>query len=57
MREALRWGVRDAAMFYRAGLIDQALGNPGGAQPFFRAAQATDPTFDAHARRVIGLGL
>ena len=57
MREALRWGVRDAAMFYRAGLIEQALGNPGGAQPLFRAAQATDPTFDAHARRVIGLGL
>ncbi len=57
MGEALRWGVRDAAMFYRAGLIEQALRNQASAEAFFRAAQATDPTFDAHARRVIGLGL
>ena len=57
IREALRWGVRDAAMFYRAALIEEALGNQASAQAFFHAAQATDPTFDAHARHVIGLGL
>lgn len=57
MREALRWGLRDAAMFYRAGFIERALGNEAGAEGFFRTAQATDPTFDARARRVIGMGL
>ncbi len=55
MREALRWGFRDAALFYRAGTIEQALGNQTGARRFFRASQETDPTFDDQARRVLGI--
>lgn len=56
MREALRWGVRDARLFYRAALIEQALGRRAQAQAHFAAAMQTDPTFDEHARRIHGLG-
>ncbi len=56
VREALRWGVRDAALFYQAGTIEQALGNRSQADAFFRAARETDPTFDELARRVLGMG-
>lgn len=56
IREALASGVRDAKLFYRAGVIEQTLGNRGQAQQFFRTARQTDPTFDEHARRVVGLG-
>lgn len=55
MRQALRWGARDAGLFYRAGRIEQALGNPAQAQAFFQAAQATDPRFDLQARQALGL--
>ena len=55
MREALRWGVQDAGLFYRAGLIEQALGERARAKAFFEKAQATDPTFDRQARRVLGV--
>lgn len=57
MHEALRWGIRDAGMFYRAGTIEQALGNHAQARVFFQAAQKTDPTLDEQARRAAGLGL
>lgn len=57
MQEALRWGIRDAGMFYRAGTIEQKLGNQDRASSFFRQAQETDPTFDEQARRALGLGL
>jgi tetratricopeptide (TPR) repeat protein len=56
MREALRWGIRDAGMFYRAGSIEQKLGNDSQAVAFFQLAQQTDPTFDEQARRTSGLG-
>jgi len=56
MTEALHWGVRDARLFYRAGLIEQALGNLSQAQHFFLAAMQTDPTFDDTARRILGFG-
>lgn len=55
MREALRWSIRDAGMFYRAGAIEEALGNHPRARRFFRAAMETDPTFDERARRMSGL--
>ncbi len=57
MREALRWGVRDAAMVYRAGMIEDALGNRTHAQAFFRSSAEIDPTFDERARRAMGMGL
>lgn len=55
MNEALRWGIRDAEMFDRAGKIEQALGNHSQAQALFQRAQDTDPTFDDQAQRTSGL--
>lgn len=57
MQEALKAGIRDPAMFYRAGTIEQKLGNQEQAGAFFRRAQETDPTFDENARRALGLGV
>jgi tetratricopeptide (TPR) repeat protein len=57
MREALRWGIRDPALFYRAGTIEKALGNDSQAIAFFRLARETDPTFDEKAQRALGLGV
>jgi tetratricopeptide (TPR) repeat protein len=57
MQNALRWGTRDAAMFYRAGAIEQKLGNVDRANTFFQSALQTDPTFDERARRIAGLEL
>ena len=56
MQEALRWGIRDAGMFYRAAAIAQALGQQHEARRLFAAAARTDPTFDDQARRVMGMG-
>lgn len=55
MREALRWGLRDAGLAYRAGIIEQGLGHRREARRYFDAARAADPTFDEHARRVLGI--
>ncbi len=57
MQEALRWGVRDAGLYYRAGTIAQALGDGDAARRFFGLAGDIDPRFDDLARRVAGLGL
>jgi tetratricopeptide (TPR) repeat protein len=57
MREAMRWGVRDAGLYYRAGAIEQALGDAAAARRFFDLAVHTDPRFDDLARRAAGLGL
>ncbi len=56
MQEALSAGIRDARFFYRAGLIEKALGNVSQAQHFFLATMQTDPTFDDTARRILGFG-
>lgn len=56
MREALRSGVRDAAMVYRAGMIEDALGNRAQARAFFRTVSRIDSTFDEQARRALGMG-
>jgi tetratricopeptide (TPR) repeat protein len=57
MREALRWGVRDAKLFYRAAQIEEALGRRAQALTYLASAMGTDPTFDEHARRIQGFGL
>ncbi|MGQ0570217.1 MAG: tetratricopeptide repeat protein, partial [Armatimonadota bacterium] len=57
MRDALQWGLRDAGMHYRAGTIEEALGNHAQARKFFASALQIDPTFNEHARRVSGMGL
>lgn len=56
MKEALSGGICDAGMFYRAGLIEQKLGNSAEASVYFQLAQKTDPTFDEQARRILGIG-
>ncbi len=57
MKEAMKSGIRDAGMFYRAGTIEQNLGNQATATAFFKQAQETDPTFDEKARQALGLGV
>lgn len=57
MKTALSSGIRDAGMFYRAGTIEQKLGNQAQATAFFKKAQETDPTFDENARKALGLGV
>ncbi|MBW4574882.1 MAG: tetratricopeptide repeat protein [Aphanothece sp. CMT-3BRIN-NPC111] len=57
MQEGLRSGIRDPAMFYRAGIIEQKLGNQKQALAFFKLVQQSDPTFDENARKALGLGV
>lgn len=57
MQEALSSGIRDPGLFWRTGKISQALGKQSQAKAYFQLAQQTDPTFDAQARRALGLGL
>lgn len=57
MREALRWGVRDAKLFSRAARIEEALGRRPQALTYLASALETDPTFDEHAPRIQGFGL
>lgn len=55
MRKALRWGLRDATLYYRAGMIEQVLGDRAQAEVFFEKAQSTDPGFDQRTRRALGV--
>ena len=55
VREALETGVRDAEIFYRAGIIEEALGNEDGAIAYFQLAKETNPTFDELTGKLLGL--
>ena len=55
LQEAIARGTRDAGIFYRAGIVEQALGNRPQATAYFQLAQETDPTFDKKAQQVLGL--
>ncbi|HLO51063.1 MAG TPA: tetratricopeptide repeat protein [Kamptonema sp.] len=57
MAEALRWGIRDAGMFYRAGAIAKALGNHTQSEAYVKQAREIDPTLDEQAQQALGLGL
>lgn len=57
IEEAMRWGVRDAAIFYRACAIAKALGKEERARSYFQQARSTDPTLDERAQQALGLGL
>lgn len=46
VQEAIKTGIRDAALFHRAGVIAQALGGSSRAGRWFLMTQETDPTFD-----------
>ena len=55
IQEALRWGVRDARLYYRAAMIEQALGDAAGAHRFLTLMHETDPTFDLRTRQILGV--
>ncbi|HBE21679.1 MAG TPA: hypothetical protein DEG17_23645 [Cyanobacteria bacterium UBA11149] len=57
IEEALRWGIRDPGIFYRAGNIAEKLGQKQQAISYFQLAQKTNPAFDGQARQTLGLGL
>ncbi|MDB9512447.1 tetratricopeptide repeat protein [Kamptonema animale CS-326] len=57
MAEALRWGVRDAAMFYRVGAIEKALGNLTQSEVYIRKATKVDSTLDAVTGEALGLDM
>ncbi|OCR00992.1 hypothetical protein BCD67_06435 [Oscillatoriales cyanobacterium USR001] len=57
MAEALRWGVRDAVMFYRVGAIEKALGNRTQSDVYIRKATEIDPTLDAVTGQALGLDM
>ncbi|ASC71914.1 hypothetical protein XM38_028680 [Halomicronema hongdechloris C2206] len=55
IQEALDHGIRDAGIFYRAGVIEAALKHPQQAERYFQQAQEADPTFDDQVRHRLGL--
>ncbi|WP_299428503.1 hypothetical protein, partial [uncultured Meiothermus sp.] len=55
IRVALQAGIRDAELYYRAGQIEQQLGNQLQAEMYFAQAQEVDPRFDRGFRRWLGL--
>ncbi len=57
IQSALQLGTKDAAIFYRAAAIAQALGNNQQALTYQKLSQQIDPTFDQQARRGLGMGL
>lgn len=46
LQEAIALGTREARLFYRAGMVEQSLGNPKQARLYFQMAQQLNPTFD-----------
>jgi tetratricopeptide (TPR) repeat protein len=46
IKEALRLGTKDARLFYHAGMIQRAAGDPNGARNYLRQALALNPEFD-----------
>ena len=55
LKTALEQGTRNAVIFYRAGLIEQQLGNETAASEYFEAAETVDPTFSERDRLIWGL--
>lgn len=57
IQQAIAQGEQNAALFYRAGEIEQALGNSIQALADFQRAKAIDPNFDEAARTAAELGI
>ena len=55
LQTALEQGTRNAVIFYRAGLIEQQLGNEAVASEYFEAVNAVDPTFSERDKQIWGL--
>ncbi len=55
LQTALEQETGNAVIFYRAGLVEQQLGNEAAASEYFEAAQTVDPTFSERDRQIWGL--
>ncbi len=51
LKKAIATGQRSAVIFYRAGLVEQHLGNSNQAETYFQQSKATDPMFDFQETR------
>ncbi|MEG3896823.1 MULTISPECIES: tetratricopeptide repeat protein [unclassified Microcoleus] len=56
MAEIVRSGIRDAGMFYRAGVIARTLGKDTESRAYFQKSKEIDPSFDDRSRQALGLG-
>ncbi len=55
IQEALSQGFQDAGLYYRAGIIEEQLGNTDKAKTYFKQASTIDPTFNAELWRRLEL--
>ncbi|NEQ31722.1 MAG: tetratricopeptide repeat protein [Leptolyngbya sp. SIO4C5] len=55
LQEAIALGTRDAVIAYRAGLVEQQLGNQAEADRYFQQATEIDPAFSQRDRQIWGL--
>lgn len=56
LQDAIAFGIQDASLFYRASLVEAALGNQVQAKAYAQKALAIDPDFDTRARALMALG-
>lgn len=56
LQDAIALGTQDASLFYRASLVEAALGNKAQAKVYAQKALAIDPNFDTRARALLALG-
>jgi tetratricopeptide (TPR) repeat protein len=56
IQEAIQQGIQDAGIYYRAGIIEQALGNQSKATEYFQKVEEIDPEFGDRAHDALGLG-
>lgn len=57
LQQTIEQGTRNSLLFYRAGLIEQQLGNRVAASQYFQAAFAVDPTLSQRDQQIWGLDL
>jgi tetratricopeptide (TPR) repeat protein len=57
IKQAIKSGVKDPAIFQRAALISQALGQKQVASSYLNKVKQTDPTFNQQAEQASGLGV
>jgi tetratricopeptide (TPR) repeat protein len=55
IQEALSQGFQDAGLYYRAGVIEEKLGNAEKATSYFNQALRIDPTFNVETWRELEL--
>jgi tetratricopeptide (TPR) repeat protein len=55
IQEAISQGFQDAGLYYRAGIIEEQLGNADKAKEYFNQALMIDPTFNAETWKELEL--